>query len=69
MSPNEIDSLGTETLKGLVLSLLAKIDALEAENKALKTRIAELEAVRQAAEDAEELIGASVTRPQRQRCW
>src|SRR5215469_5355868 len=50
MSPNEIDSLNAESLKGLVLSLLAKIDDLHEHNKklleqnnALLARIAELE--------------------------
>src|SRR5215469_17083154 len=50
MSPNEIDSLNAESLKGLVLSLLAKIDDLHQHNKtlleqnnALLARIAELE--------------------------
>ena len=49
MSPNEIDSLNAETLKGLVLSLLGKIDDLHAHNKeilennkALLARIDEL---------------------------
>jgi transposase len=35
MSPNEINSLNAETLKGLVLSLLGKIDDLHAHNKEL----------------------------------
>jgi hypothetical protein len=50
MSPEDIDSLNADTLKGLVLSLLAKIDdlveqnnALHEQNKALLARVAELE--------------------------
>ena len=39
MSPNEIDSLNAETLKGLVLSLLGKIDDLHEHNKAQQARI------------------------------
>src|ERR1700726_1141513 len=43
MPPEEIDSLNADSLKGLVLSLLAKIDDLIEQNKALLARIAELE--------------------------
>src|SRR5580704_7404035 len=43
MPPEEIDSLNADSLKGLVLSLLAKIDDLVEQNKALLARIAELE--------------------------
>ena len=43
MPPEGIDSLNADSLKGLVLSLLAKIDDLVEQNKALLARIAELE--------------------------
>jgi transposase len=43
MPPEEIDSLDAKTLKGLVLSLLARIDELVVLNKTLVERIAELE--------------------------
>ena len=43
MPPEEIDSLNADSLKGLVVSLLAKIDDLVEQNKALLARIAELE--------------------------
>src|SRR5215831_2264119 len=43
MPPEEFDSLDAKSLKGLVLSLLAKIDELFEQNKALLERIAELE--------------------------
>src|SRR5579864_9751929 len=43
MPPEGIDSLNADSLKGLVLSLLAKIDELVEQNKALLARIAELE--------------------------
>ena len=43
MPPEEIDSLNADSLKGLVLSLLAKIGDLVEQNKALLARIAELE--------------------------
>ncbi|HET9688276.1 MAG TPA: IS66 family transposase [Pseudolabrys sp.] len=43
MPPEEIDSLDAKSLKGLVLSLLAKIDGLLEQNSALLARIAELE--------------------------
>jgi transposase len=43
MPPERIDSLDADSLKGLVLSLLAKIDDLVEQNKALLARIAELE--------------------------
>src|ERR1700722_1627869 len=43
MPPEEIDSLNADSLKGLVLSLLAKIDDLVEQNKALLARTAELE--------------------------
>jgi len=43
MPPEEFDSLDAKSLKGLVLSLLAKIDELFQQNKALLERIAELE--------------------------
>jgi transposase len=43
MPPDDIDSLNAESLKGLVLSLLAKIDDLVEQNKMLLARIAELE--------------------------
>src|ERR1700680_1456218 len=43
MPPEEIDSLNADSLKGLVMSLLAKIDDLSEQNKALRARIAELE--------------------------
>jgi hypothetical protein len=42
MPPDEIDSLNAESLKGLVLSLLGKIDDLHEHNKALLARIDEL---------------------------
>jgi hypothetical protein len=42
MPPDEIDSLNSESLKGLVLSLLRKIDDLHEHNKALLARIDEL---------------------------
>jgi transposase len=44
MPPEGIDSLNADSLKGLVLSLLAKIDDLVEQNKALLTRIDELQA-------------------------
>jgi hypothetical protein len=44
MPPEGIDSLGADSLKSLVLSLLAKIDELLEQNKTLLARIAELEA-------------------------
>ena len=44
MPPETLDSLDTDSLKPLVLSLLKKIDELLAQNKALLARIAELEA-------------------------
>src|ERR1700747_3154624 len=44
MPPEGIDSLNADSLKGLVLSLLAKIDDLVEQNKALLAGIAELEA-------------------------
>jgi hypothetical protein len=43
MPPEGIDSLNADSLKGLVLSLLAKIDGLVEQNKVLLARIAELE--------------------------
>src|SRR6516164_4980685 len=43
MPPEGIDSLNADSLKGLVLSLLAKIDELVEQNKALLARITELE--------------------------
>ena len=43
MPPERIDSLNAKSLKGLVLSLLARIDELVALNKTLLERIAELE--------------------------
>ena len=43
MPPEGIDSLNADSLKGLVLSLLAKIDDLVEQNRALLARIAELE--------------------------
>src|SRR5271165_4599556 len=43
MPSEEIDSLNADSLKRLVLSLLAKIDDLVEQNKALRARIAELE--------------------------
>src|ERR1700680_873219 len=43
MPPERIDSLNAESLKGLVLSLLARIDELVALNKTLLERMAELE--------------------------
>ena len=43
MPPEELDSLDAKSLKGLVLSLLAKIDELFEQNKVLLERIAELE--------------------------
>jgi transposase len=43
MSPDDIDSLNAGTLKGLVLSLLTRIDDLVEQNKILLARIAELE--------------------------
>jgi transposase len=43
MLPEGIDSLNADSLKGLVLSLVAKIDDLVEQNKALLARIAELE--------------------------
>jgi transposase len=43
MPPEGIDSLNADSLKGLVLSLLAKIDDLVEQNKTLRVRIAELE--------------------------
>src|SRR5215470_17113131 len=43
MPPEGIDSLNADSLKGLVLSLLAKIDDLVEQNKVLLARIAELE--------------------------
>jgi len=43
MPPEGIDSLNADSLKGLVLSLLARIDDLVEQNKALLARIAELE--------------------------
>jgi transposase len=42
MPPDEIDSLNAESLKGLVLSLLRKIDDLHEQNKALLARNDEL---------------------------
>src|SRR5262249_15138034 len=42
MPPEGIDSLNAESLKGLVLSLLAKIDDLVEQNKTLLARIDEL---------------------------
>jgi transposase len=42
MPPDEIDSLNAESLKGLVLSLLRKIDDLHEHNKALLARNDEL---------------------------
>ena len=42
MSPGGIDSLDAESLKGLVLSLLARIDELAGQNTALLARIDEL---------------------------
>jgi transposase len=42
MPPEDIDSLNADTLKGLVLSLLAKIDDLAEQNNALLARIDEL---------------------------
>jgi transposase len=44
MAPETIDSLDSDSLKPLVLQLLARIDDLLAQNKALLARIAELEA-------------------------
>ena len=44
MRPEGIDSLNADSLKSLVRSLLAKIDALLEQNKTLLARIAELEA-------------------------
>jgi transposase len=44
MPPETIDSLDKDSLKPLVLQLLARIDALLEQNKALLARIAELEA-------------------------
>jgi transposase len=44
MAPETIDSLDADSLKPLVLQLLARIDDLLAQNKALLARIAELEA-------------------------
>jgi transposase len=44
MPPEGIDSLNADSLKGLVLSLLAKIDGLVEQNKALLARIDELQA-------------------------
>src|SRR5579859_7075136 len=43
MPPEGIDSLNADSLKGLIVSLLAKIDDLVGHNKALLARIAELE--------------------------
>jgi len=43
MPPEEFDSLDAKSLKGLVLSLLAKVDELFEQNKVLLERIAELE--------------------------
>ena len=43
MPPGGIDWLNADSLKGLVLSLLAKIDDLCEQNKVLLARIAELE--------------------------
>jgi transposase len=42
MPPEGIDSLNADSLKGLVLSLLAKIDDLVEQNKTLLARIDEL---------------------------
>ena len=42
MPPEEIDSLDADSLKGLVLSLIARIDGLVERNKALLARIDEL---------------------------
>ena len=42
MPPEEIDSLDADSLKGLVLSLIARIDGLVEQNKALLARIDEL---------------------------
>ncbi len=44
MAPETLDSLDKDGLKPLVLQLLARIDALLEQNKALLARIAELEA-------------------------
>ena len=42
MPPDEIDSLNAESLKGLVLSLLGKIDDLHEQGKAQQARIDQL---------------------------
>lgn len=42
MPPGGIDSLNADSLRGLVLSLLAKIDDLVEQNKTLLARIDEL---------------------------
>jgi transposase len=42
MPPEDIDSLNADTLKGLVLSLVARIDELDEQNKSLQARVNEL---------------------------
>ena len=42
MPPGGIDSLNADSLKGLVLSLMARIDELAGQNNALLARIDEL---------------------------
>jgi hypothetical protein len=75
MPPDEIDSLNAESLKGLVLSLLGKIDDLHEHNKArlarideLLARIAELEGrAGKPPKDADKLIGAAIARAEGRR--
>jgi hypothetical protein len=82
MPPGGIDSLNADSLKGLVLSLPAKIDDLVEQNKALheqnKTLLARIDELlarhcrtrgtsRQAAEDADELVAAAIEGTEGQR--
>ncbi len=63
MPPEGIDSLNADSLKGLVLSLLGKIDE-GAAGAHRRTRGAS----RQAAEDADELVAAAIERTEGQHC-
>ena len=67
MPPETLDSLDKDSLKPLVLQLLARIDALLAQNNTLLARIAELEArCGQPPKTPDELVAAAVERPEGQ---